>query len=926
MKKIYFFFLYFMFALGMAAQGAASEQTLEISDNTGTFYKNGGAVGENAWSALWKSNEEGLLRLDANANNIKVKNDATAVEWFTGGTRRCTVTLTAKAGKRIKNVVWTITECKDNPKTIKSAGMEDRTINVGTEEQVYTLTPTGNGGVVEFSYESANNDGMIGRLAVTLEDSPETVIRELSEIKPLKTYVIVTSQPETRGAWYVKDGATAVSCTKKTLADPATVEIDKTDKHQQFAFVAMPNGKRYLYSLSAHKFVNKAGQYTSLTDVLQEGSFITLKKSTGGTKAEYPTVICIGASENQLGVSTGWDPPLISHYNDLGDGGNMCKIVEAGDFDYDGELEGVMVSCKPLLANGEEHRPKEQTFVGHRGSITAENIAPQLQPLSEFCTYRENSLQKKSEGIWEAEFVEELPIEPSTPADPKYYWLKIRDTKYLKATDANIACNPEESYDENTQFGFEGNSLDGFKVFNKAYPNKYMHVANWNNGTDATFADEATLFHLFKCTKLFGLGDGDANCLNDFGGNGIMKVWAGGASHLGDTGNQIDPIKVTSFAELFRNKYEATYQPIFAAAWAEKYFTFTQEAYNRLKAAYEANLVDCDEAKLVDFGKEVAKTENYQLPETGYYRIKCDMTGVEAYNSLPVGYLGGEENTPKLYERANAYTIVKVERNGMQMALKVQGKYVLKGKTDFVDEKHYFPIKLGYGFVGFQTPGGNYLHYEAASKAVANWTWEANASHWLMEPVSAFDIRLHEVEGQTYATLCVPFAVQLPEGVKAYVPTYVADRKGLELHEVAEGKVAAQQPVVLIGTTEQATLTILEEEVPATSVENSLTGAIFKEPVNEHRLYLGKPEGGKVGFYYHTGNTHANTAYFGEVVSEAVAAAQRSGIEIPIHITGIEDVEMAVPVAVKVYDVYGKEVKDMLPGQVYIVNGKKVIR
>ena len=74
--------------------------------------------------------------------------------------------------------------------------------------------------------------------------------------------------------------------------------------------------------------MSKSGNYTTLTSEL--GNNVTLLATNN---ASYPFVVALNDGANQMGVSNGYDPAVITFWNDLNDGGNQVQIREVADFD-----------------------------------------------------------------------------------------------------------------------------------------------------------------------------------------------------------------------------------------------------------------------------------------------------------------------------------------------------------------------------------------------------------------------------------------------------------------------------------------------------------------------------------------------------------------------------------------------------------------
>ena len=152
----------------------------------------------------------------------------------------------------------------------------------------------------------------------------------IDEVNSEVCYAVST---EDRGAWYAQ--ATHLTSTTK-----AGVAVDVTDKQQLFAFVQSPEtGALYLYSVSEEKFVSAANGMTALT----EAPVQTITFLAGTRSAKFPWVVALNAEDGQkqMGISNGYDPAVITHYNDLGDGGNTVRIEKVTTFDATAALAAI---------------------------------------------------------------------------------------------------------------------------------------------------------------------------------------------------------------------------------------------------------------------------------------------------------------------------------------------------------------------------------------------------------------------------------------------------------------------------------------------------------------------------------------------------------------------------------------------------------
>lgn len=277
----------------------------------GVYWKNN-AQSSDAWAPQWKS-------------NAKAIDGTTPLIVFTGETGMDTsngdiyskqsYTLQAPLGYTIVSYTFNGTATRDDI-TITPAGGSATLISNGTSLAT-PLSVDVDAQSTTFALSSPN-DAHFTNLSLTINVVPE--IRSVGNLSTTKCYTISTVD---RGSWVVPSGATQVTSTTK-----ASLAFDKTDAKQRFAFISY-NGKWFLYNVGAGKFVSKRGNYTILSSVPNDD--VTLLASSGST--DYPTVIAFQNGAYQAGISNGYNPPVITLYNDLADNGNRAVIVEADDFD-----------------------------------------------------------------------------------------------------------------------------------------------------------------------------------------------------------------------------------------------------------------------------------------------------------------------------------------------------------------------------------------------------------------------------------------------------------------------------------------------------------------------------------------------------------------------------------------------------------------
>ncbi len=237
------------------------------------------------------------------------------------------------------------------------------------------------------------------------------------------------------------------------------------------------------------------------------------------------------------------------------------------------------------------------------------------------------------------------------------------------------------------------------------------------------------------------------------------------------------------------------------------------------------------------------------------------------------------------------------------------------------DAGRYTVIASASGLSGIacqnKTGGHAGIHLAGDDVRLVPWTTNAEASLWYIQPVEAFNVTIPEAG---YATMCVPFAVSLPEGVKAYaaIDTEVVDGVECLVIEAIEGAVPAQQPVILNAAAGNYTLGITTDNAPM--MTTALTGVLKAASASNSNAKIYTLNGDK--FVKATGSSVALTANSAYLVSES------SATELPLSViansTGIEGATTIDNAADALYDLNGKLVKNPTTGIYITGKGKKV--
>lgn len=223
--------------------------------------------------------------------------------------------------------------------------------------------------------------------------------------------------------------------------------------------------------------------------------------------------------------------------------------------------------------------------------------------------------------------------------------------------------------------------------------------------------------------------------------------------------------------------------------------------------------------------------------------------------------------------------------------------------------------------------------HETDSKEIVGWGKYPTGSQWDIIEATSIDVT---VSAAQYATVSYPFAVSLPEGLKAY--TGKAENSGKKnvfvLSEMADGIIPANTPVVLQGEAKTYTLTINDKNTQGISsiTENDLSGIYLNQAIasDKEAFILGQKNEG-VGFYKMNTtdrNLASNKAYLlGEKLQPGVANANAfvfSFSDNSGETTGIEE-SVAKTATEEYFDLQGRRVMNPTKGIFLTKSGKKVL-
>lgn len=175
----------------------------------------------------------------------------------------------------------------------------------------------------------------------------------------------------------------------------------------------------------------------------------------------------------------------------------------------------------------------------------------------------------------------------------------------------------------------------------------------------------------------------------------------------------------------------------------------------------------------------------------------------------------------------------------------------------------------------------------------------------------------------SYSTLYLDYAVELPSGVKAYRGVLNKEEATLTLYQIKTGIVPALCAVIIENTHVGSSIT-LTKTTSATTYTNDLQGTLENiTDINPGDYYvLGHTAQYHLGFYHPNSTTlAANKAYIEWSSSNARALTVKRGDDDDTTAINVMDsTEDTI-----IYDLMGRRVSEMLPGRIYIVNGRKII-
>lgn len=221
-----------------------------------------------------------------------------------------------------------------------------------------------------------------------------------------------------------------------------------------------------------------------------------------------------------------------------------------------------------------------------------------------------------------------------------------------------------------------------------------------------------------------------------------------------------------------------------------------------------------------------------------------------------------------------------------------------------------------YHFRMVRTDNGLYLTI-GGERNLTSWGLDEESEWFLLQEVKAIPVTL---DGSGIASVTLPCPVSIPAGVQAYI-AISASPEVVEVMTIGS-TIPAKTPVILKGEPKaELSLTVLNGDY-SLAVNNILSGTTVKPAEGLTRYAGALDDNGYLCFKkLRSSSVNANEAFLPQSLVEG------AGTMIPTDVnTGIEEVAAdAIPSREGIYDLQGRRVASPAKGQVYIINGSKVL-
>ena len=284
------------------------------------------------------------------------------------------------------------------------------------------------------------------------------------------------------------------------------IAANASDKNQQFMFVKY-NENYYLYSVGAKAFINITGKNeTNNRAVAVEGrpanTTLEFLASTYSDKASFPVVLQIDG--HHVGISNGYTPAVITHYNSLADQGNALCIKAVWGATYD--TAEILELFTPNWTSLESAIAKAQSVTigtGYGEFTQPEGYADALASAIEMNTNRTATADEVDDAI-AAIAISKLTL--NIPANGALIRIKDNDGNYMTCNNNSSNSDRIEfsaTKDDASIFCYTGSALVAYKTGLYA-ANTTGTRAFPTNATSVIEESDATLYKILQSGLTLG--------------------------------------------------------------------------------------------------------------------------------------------------------------------------------------------------------------------------------------------------------------------------------------------------------------------------------------------------------------------------------------------------------------------------------------
>lgn len=799
------------------------------------------------------------------------------------------------------------------------------------------------------------------------------VVNDFTQLSSTKCYTI-TPRDNTRGTWCYYDATpNYLNSTTRSKA-----EIDNSDPNQQFVFIKSSTGYYYVYSVGAKKFLARKGAaagvsagvtlVSTIDDATSRGAILS---ATNDDKANYPWVVAIDGHQLNLCNATSGEIYGVVFYDDLGDVGNGIKLTEAGDFaesaDVIQQVEEAEAKAKKCdEANSYFKIPANSVGGYSEDLLNALNTACGGDGVADFADLENDGFDAAINALKSAT--------PIAFSNDKVYKLQgyVSGSGYL--------CF-ENGSDENSNYVYSSTKIEkqgltqlensanwqiytvGDKVL--LYNQGKQSFVKYDQGENKWVATDEPVYIDFKnfSTAVFGIQDLETLSGNSYininNGDGFPTGVLGYTCSQTTTGShfyviEVSDAEVTNLEELAQNALVNK---------AKKNIKLVVESYDESKANYVGSYseesiaalqkaYDDPSATVSSLEEALANAKRKQVEAGKYYTILNTMQftdgGVKAIYANPdgtnVAWHTTEGTAAELWQfvqedGGDGDYYIKNVNSGKSIVLTpgaFSGSLQETSSTPFRFSKQGDDL-ITFGLVAWnnqntdratlviKTSDADFNAYAKSSDQSGNYIGAYNdfgaavPSKWNIVEATSVNLTI----GSTgYATAYFPFAVTIPDGVKAYTVSAAAAGKAT-LSPLTGGTIPANTGVILSGDAKTYPFAITTSTV--SKVEgNMLDGVTMATDLDPETSYILANGTNGLGFYKVDSNDKtlaANKAYL--VVSNAADASY--SLKLDGAVTGIQSVENAAENA-PAYDLQGRRLPQVPTKGLYIQNGKKIMK